>query len=70
MAITKNNLCFFITTVTSNRLPAFRANAIKAGEIRRGLREGAAFPEQSEKEIGAGSAERQAFPQVRAAEPR
>jgi len=44
MAITKNNLCLFITTLTRNRLPAVRANAIKAGEIGRGPREGAAFP--------------------------
>jgi hypothetical protein len=44
MAITKNNLCLFITTVTRNRLPAFWANANKAGETGRGPREGAAFP--------------------------
>jgi hypothetical protein len=44
MAITKNNLCLFMTIVTRNRFPAIRTNAVKAGEIGRGPREGAAFP--------------------------
>ena len=29
MAINKDNLCLFITTVTRNRLPVFRTDAIK-----------------------------------------